>query len=299
MRCFFRTTLLLGGLLIIVTGCKTTGTAATAETVYEGTSVSPDAVAVAEGALEEGRFREALDLFGRMLQRDPENARAKLGIAEVHRASGAFGQALAEFDRLTASPEVRLAAMQGKGICLLLTGKEEEALEVLAEVVSEDPSRWRAWNALGRIHDGRRQWTEAQEAYRKAAAAAPEAAVVHNNWGMSSMAQSRYEEAADKFSKSLALKPDLETARTNLRLALAFQGKYAESMSGVGDKEMARVLNDVGFVALLRGDSARAEAYFVRAIEASPRYYDAAWRNLRYLASLEDIETANNPGGKN
>jgi Flp pilus assembly protein TadD len=48
-------------------------------------------------------------------------------------------------------------------------------------------------------------------------------------------------------------------------------------------------LNNVGYVALLRGELKRAEAYFLRAIESSPSFYQPAAENLRLLGGMKQI----------
>lgn len=46
------------------------------------------------------------------------------------------------------------------------------------------------------------------------------------------------------------------------------------------------VLNNIGYVAILRGDYDVADAYLNQAIAASPSYFTQAQRNLQYLESI-------------
>ena len=50
--------------------------------------------------------------------------------------------------------------------------------------------------------------------------------------------------------------------------------------------------NDVGFIAMRQGDHAIAERYFHKAIGHSPRYFEAAQRNLM---ELEDRSASGEP----
>ena len=246
------------------------------------------AIELGEAALAEERFADAAARFQEALQRDPDNARARLGLAEAFLGTGATAQALATFESLEEPGEPAQAARQGRGIALVLGGRAEEGRDLLLEAVADDPGLWRAWNALGRSYDRERQWARAQESYERALGANPEAAIVHNNLGFSYLGQGRYDEAAARFGRALELAPELRAARTNLRLALAFQGRYAEAVAGVPPNDLPRVLNNVGYAALLLGDHDRARAFFQRALEASPNFYEPAWRNLQYLGQLED-----------
>jgi Tfp pilus assembly protein PilF len=240
-------------------------------------------VETAKGLLEREQHRNAAQLFVQALDQQPDNAEAKLGLAETYLATGAVRQAQAAFDELAAGgpATVEIAAKQGLGISLLLIGQADKAQDVLLRVVDADPSAWRAWNALGRCHDLKERWTEAEQAYAMALKAKPDAYAVHNNAGMSLLAQARHGEAEGRFLDALALRPDFDLARNNLRFALALQGRYRDAFAGAGRQELPAVLNNVGYAAMLRGDSDRAKAYFARAMEASPHFLEIAHENLQ------------------
>ncbi len=104
--------------------------------------------------------------------------------------------------------------------------------------------------------------------------------------------QRRLEEAVTDFNRALRIDPEFEVARENLRLALAWQGKYVHAMAGAPDTDMARILNNVGFIALMRGDYGNAEAYLLRAMEVDPRYNAPAARNLTYLKQVRELAEA-------
>jgi hypothetical protein len=68
-----------------------------------------------------------------------------------------------------------------------------------------------------------------------------------------------------------------------LRLAQAWQGRYDDAIRGASDRVLPQRLNDVGYVAMLRGDLGTAESLFLRAIAASPTYDTVAYKNLEEL----------------
>ena len=49
-------------------------------------------------------------------------------------------------------------------------------------------------------------------------------------------------------------------------------------------------LNNIGFVAMKKGNCARAELYFTQAMKASPAHYDKAQRNLQYVRQLRSAQ---------
>ena len=252
-----------------------------------GAMSAPGAFDVAQNALGEERYGDARNWFRKVLQAEPHNERAKLGLAETYLGDGLRQDALNLFDELASSPAVGAEALQGRGIALLAAGEEEAARTALEAAVTRDATLWRAWNALGLLFDGNQNWVAAADAYAKAAAAAPASAVPHNNWGVSLMTQERYEEAAERFARAIALAPDSEATRTNLRLALAFQGRYVEAMAGVQQEDIPTILNNIGYVAMLRGEKDRAKAYFLRSMELSPNFNERAARNLQVLEGTE------------
>jgi len=184
------------------------------------------------------------------------------------------------------------ARQAGRGARPLPTRRHsDEARVVLVALLEERPDLWRAWNAIGFLHDRSGDWSEAETAYRAALEAAPPDAApsILNNLGVSAMAQGRYDEAAGYLRQALAADAGLEVSRANLRLVLGMQGRYAEAMAGLALGETPAVLNNLGYVAMMQGDLARAEAYFQRALEASPSYYETAAGNLALLSGTRGV----------
>lgn len=245
-------------------------------------------VEIGNGLLEQGQYQEATKIFGKALGMQSDHVGAKLGVAESFLGVGALQRAYAAFTELTAIAAVNVPARQGQGIALLLLGKTDKARTLLQAVVSDDPGAWRAWNALGRCYDLAASWQESAHAYDMALKAKPKAPVVQNNIGMSLLSQGRYAEAEARFLEALAGRSDFETARNNLRFAIAMQGRYRDAFAGVARADLPVVLNNVGYAALLRGEKKRAEAYFQRAIETSPHFFELAYNNLQQAKGSGD-----------
>jgi Flp pilus assembly protein TadD len=239
------------------------------------------AVAEADAALAKGDFNTARQGYRKVLTLVPGNSAARLGLGEVELVAGDPHQALDHFATVAAADQtLRPGALQGQGITLLKLHQPEAATPILKEAVTLDPGLWRAWNALGSIADSHHDWAAADEAYTKALSAKPDAAIVYNNLGISRMMRQDYTGAEQNFAKALALNPRLDEAVANLRLAQAWQGRYDDAIRGASDQALPQRLNDVGYVAMLRGDLGTAESLFLRAIAASPTYDTVAYKNL-------------------
>jgi Flp pilus assembly protein TadD len=275
--------------LLLLAGCATTEgpNASTAKVEAERVAQrSAELVEHGESALAAGQLSEAQRLFSRVLGADPGHPRAKLGLAEVQLASGHPKEALSLFEEVQKEESLSAVALQGKGIALLLTGNAVSAHRALQDALRQDASLWRAWNALGQYFDGVRAWEDASRCYEKALALQPDAAIVFNNLGVSFVLRGRYPESANYFREALAHASGDQVIRGNLRIALAWQGRYVEALAGVTEDDAPTVLNDIGYVALLRGDHAISEGYLSRAMQESPSFFSKAWKNLRYLATL-------------
>jgi Flp pilus assembly protein TadD len=132
----------------------------------------------------------------------------------------------------------------------------------------------------------------AANSYNKAIEGNPDSIMIYNNRGFSMLMQKRLEEAVEDFNRVLRMDPEFDIARENLRLALAWQGKYVHAMAGAPVNDMPRILNNVGFIALMRGDYENAEAYLLRAMEVDPSYNETAARNLTYLRQVRELAKA-------
>ncbi len=298
--------LFLSGLLY---GCQTTGFDEESERLElqptaELEPAELETIELAERALADGRLKDAGLLLERYLFTYPNDPRGRLGAAELYLARRNTGIALEQFRRIveprktasasaesaserdgeeaqspsealpavTPSPKLMARAHQGYGIAALLIGDRATAHLQLTKALESDPSLWRAWNALGAYHDGERDWVASERDYDNALRLRPQDPAILNNLGFSLMMQGRMPESAAALQTALRLDPGSAVIETNLRLALAKQGDYRRAAAGSKDeKELARALNNVGYVALVRGDYDEAEAYFQQAMLADKK----------------------------
>lgn len=265
---------------------------ASIEDLVQPEAADPDTILLAERAIREGRYDDAALLLERVLHTYPDDPRGILAVGELQLAKGHPTEALPIFARILQDPDYMEKANQGYGICLLLIGDEDLAAKHLREAVEADPQLWRSWGALGAYYDGKEEWVEAAASYQRALELKPDNANVLNNYGFSLFMQDRLDEAIDSLQTAFRLDPSSEQIKTNLRLAYARKGQYVRALSGSKENEKATNLNNVGYMALLRGDYDEAEVYFIQAMEADPRYNETAALNLDYLRTLRDLEAS-------
>jgi Flp pilus assembly protein TadD len=246
-------------------------------------ALTDQAVADIEHAIDEKRFIDAGSTIDMAVLSGSKDPRLGLLSARLALARGRYDQALDQFRQAEAAPQTRAAAMEGEGLVLALSGRENEAAPVLKKTVAEYPKSWKAWNALGGAYDDQGKWAEADDAYAHALAASDAPAIVVNNRGYSYLLRNRLDDAIADFVEALRQRPDLEAARTNLRLAMALKGEYARATSGAQKGAEAALLNNAGFAALVRGDYTQAEALLQQAMARKGEYYDLAAANLELV----------------
>ena len=244
-------------------------------------------IAKIQRALDEGRYVDAAKLLDAAVLAGGDDPRVTMLIGDLALARGQYADALASFKEVEARSETRARAMQGEGIALSLMGRRDDAVAMLQKAVTEDPSAWRAWDALASEYDNRRDWPRAEEAYDHAISDSDGAAVVLNNRGFSRLLQGRLDDSVADLVQALQKKPDLAAARTNLRLAMAMKGEYDRALAGGTGHDDAVLLNNVGFAAMMRGDYPKAEELFTKAIAAKGEFYDRASANLVVVHTLE------------
>jgi Flp pilus assembly protein TadD len=249
-------------------------------------SVSDNIIANIQRSLDEQRYLDAGNTLNQVLVTGAGDPRLVVLTGELNLARARYGDALSSFRSVESLPAVRARALQGAGIALSLLGRSDDALTTLQSAVTEDPSAWRAWSAIGAEYDRRRDWPQAETAYDHAIANSNGAASVLNNRGFSHLLQNRLDEAVADFVAALQKKPDLAPARTNLRLAIAMKGDYSRAVAGAGRDDQAALLNNAGFAAMARGDYAQAENLLAQAMKAKGEFYARASANLELAQGI-------------
>lgn len=202
----------------ILTGCnKTTGqlgassnlaTASTTPVSYEALAdlgekwqASPTDVnkglAYANGLEGLGQQREALEVYQKLAQAEPKNAKL----------TGLYGRKL------------------------MMAGQTEQAIPVLERAEQNGDTDWRVMSALGSAYDQKGLYAKAREQYAKALAADPQNLAVMNNLAMSYALEGKLKEAEAELRKADAMPRSKSEPRIrqNLALVVGLQGRFDEA----------------------------------------------------------------------
>ena len=213
---------------------------------------------------------EAIERFGEAVWRDPKLAvaYAYLGYYQ-HGTEGATSmhQALMLEEGL---PEAERLLIEE--LAALRAGDNEKAKALATRVAELYPSDWHAQLDLGNRFYAEHKYAEAEQAFGKAAAFGPGAAVVFNELGYLNLVQHRFEPAVVQFRKYAELRPDEPNTFDSIgetQLAMGQLDDAEKSFRKAADMKFSYAWNGVAEARFLRGD-------FAGGMEALGRSRDAA-----------------------
>lgn len=245
------------------------------------------AMSLGAASIDARQKERAIAAFQQASGLKPDDPDSLLALAEAAIAGRDFEKAIQAINRVDklngAGTDGRLE--QAKGVVAFHTGRLEDAMVELSAAVRLDSSHWRAWTTLGRAHMRKGNVDEARSAFTHAARHAPEMASARNDIGMTHLITRDPHRAIEQFERAIALDPDFELARANMRIARAMLKDYQTAIAGTVPSDLADVLNNVGYLAMVNGDYEVADSYLRRAVEHSPTYHAAAVANLDLLSN--------------
>jgi Flp pilus assembly protein TadD len=248
-------------------------------TEYPITSAE-DGIRRGDLAYREGKLDLAIYLYVQSLSFDATRPEAFVKIGAVHEQKGNAALAEKAYELALEREPDNAAVCERLGLMYLKSGRDAEAPALFERAVTIDPKRWRSYNGLGVLADRRGDFTAAIGYYNKALAIDPAAAMVMNNRGYSRFLAGDLPGAEADLQTAIRLGAK-GSVWTNLGRVQAMQGRYAEGLESLlQDKDLAHAYNLLGEAAMERGDFDSGKRYFESAISESPRYFEAAQKNL-------------------
>jgi predicted O-linked N-acetylglucosamine transferase (SPINDLY family) len=166
-----------------------------------------------------------------------------------------------------------------------------------AQILAADADNSDALNLLGIIKAQSRQPLEAAGLLRKAAAARPDSATVHNNYGNVLRDLARNAEALESFDRALQIQPNYAEALCNKGAALQAMGRLDEALRNYDEAVRVRpgyveahYNRGVALQDLRRFEEA-AQSYG-RALQLQPTFAEAHYNTGNVLLELKRFEEA-------
>lgn len=209
----------------------------------------------AETLIELGRSEQAVELLGKALASEPNDAklwcqlaRAQLGLGRNQEVLEAAGQAIA----LAPDDEYghRLASY-----ALSEFGKHRQAAQAARECVRLAPDRWATHARLAETlaFTVRGRWGHARRAAERAVALAPDEPNAHLALAMVAFQSGRRRQARKILQQVLRLQPDNHFALHHLARLAWDSGKFGSAVTGFGDALSVKINQEtIGQLARLR-----------------------------------------------
>ncbi len=310
------TILIFFAVSIVLSGCSTTSTVgdqgnnsesfSDLDEFYDGESeliysnkelpetaksaTAKDIIILGDAALAHGNTDQALYQYVKAIDLDNNSDIALYKIGDIHSKRGNTEKAIKAYEMALKINPDHGGANEGLGQLLLSKRKYDEARYHLTKAEANGAAfNWRIYNSLGVISDLENDYKQAIIHYEKALNLQPELPLILNNMGYSRYMLGDWDSAEKYYRKAVLYDKYFERAWRNLGLLYIRKGDYEEAVSAFTQVEnLHEAYNDVGFICMLNGKYDISEAFFKRAIKLSPRYYEAANRNLRKNRQLSN-----------
>jgi protein O-GlcNAc transferase len=231
-------------------------------------------------AHQRGQHEVAIGHLRRSLAIDARQPEVYNNTGEAYRALGQIDNAAACYRRALALNPGFAAAYVNLGIVLHAQGHVAEAEASLRRAVELQPQSAAAHRNLGIVLQGQGRLAEAVACYQRAVELNPAFFQALCSLGNARAELGELDEAATCYRKALELAPDFVDALCNLAYVLRAQGQLDEALACCRRAVqlapgLAHAHNNLGEVQRLRGELIEAEASCRRAIALDPRLAQA------------------------
>jgi serine/threonine-protein kinase len=251
------------------------------------------------------KVENAITLFGRALEKDPNYPAATAGLGEAYwrKFQLTHDHQWADAAVSTCQKAVQLgpdlaAAHYCLGRALSTQGGYEKSVEQYRRALDLDPGSDDVYGGLAAAYEKLGRMEEAEKLYKQAITVRPAYWATYNWLGLFYMSHARYDEAAAMFNQVTSLAPDSFIGFYNLGGIRVLQGKYGEAIPllerSLGIRPTANALSNLGTAHFQMRRYAESATDFERAVKLDSKSYEI-WGNLGdayYWASGRRAEAA-------
>jgi tetratricopeptide (TPR) repeat protein len=250
------------------------------QALTDGLHVLPDSVLlqdqVARAYYRFGRFKEAEEAFGRLVQADPKDTQSLLyrGLARLRQKR--YAEAQEDFNQLGQLEENSPSQLYGLGLSLLWQGKQAEAEKALLKVIELNPQAVPAYTQLAFLYDKQGKTAKAVELLKRGHESAPRSYDLAMLLSAAYMDQKNYAGAEAVYLDALAQGEGKTQIRFQMAVLYDKWDKFPKAEATLkalleDEPKNAQALNYLGYSWVERGgDLKAAEALIRRALEQDP-----------------------------
>ncbi len=174
-------------------------------------------------------LNQSRDYWAKAYRKSPKDKTIGMNFAQVLRMTGRNEQALAVMQQIViANPDDR-SVLSAYGKALAGAGNLKKALTVIQRAYTPDDPDWRLLSAQGAILDQLGESKQARILYRKALDLAPSEPAVLSNLGMSYLLTGDLRTAEIHLRDAIRAPRANSRVRQNLALVIGLQGRFGEA----------------------------------------------------------------------
>jgi len=255
------------------------------------------AIEIAVGHHQSGRYREAEHVYLQVLSVDPANFDALHLLGVVAHQQGDHQRAIDLISKAVSVSGSNAVAYNNLGESYRALGRNRDAEACYEKSLAlGDHYAEPAYN-LGNLFRGEGRLEQARASYEQAVAAQPEFAEAHYNLGNVFKDQGEADAAAGCYRKVLALRPGFAECHLSLGNVLKDRGELEEAGACYGralalQPQFVAALVNLGNVLREQGKTAEAKAHYEKAGSLNPGFADAHVNLAHVLRELGDAEKA-------
>jgi serine/threonine protein kinase/tetratricopeptide (TPR) repeat protein len=236
------------------------------------------------------KVENAITLFGRALEKDPNYAAAAAGLGEAYWRKFQlthdhqwFDSAVSTCQKASQLDPKLAAAHSCLGRAFNSQGIYEKAAEQYRRALDLDSNSDDAYGGMAEAYEKLGRLDEAEKLYKQAITVRPAYWATYNRLGLFYMSHAHYDEAADMFIQVTSLAPDSFIGFYNLGGVRVLQGKYGEAIPflerSLSIRPTANGLSNLGTAHFQMRRYAESATDFERAVKLDSKSYEL-WGNL-------------------
>ena len=244
-----------------------------------------DQAEIGDLLLAAGNPEESVSYFQNALATEPERADLRRGLAVSLARAKRYPESARIYQEMIALGQAEPVDRMEYALVQARLQKWDEVRNIVTALPGGlNTSRRHMLDAV--LADHEQRWAAADAAYARAETLTTNPAGVLNNWGVSLMSRGDHARAEKTFERSLSFNSRLFSAKNNLAIVRGLQGNYQLPVVPMTEKEKAIILNNLGLIALRKGEKRIAKGLFAAAVDTHPQHYGAA---ADRLAALEAV----------
>jgi tetratricopeptide (TPR) repeat protein len=183
--------------------------------------------------LAKGDLELARAAFQRVLEQEPTNRRALLGIARTAKAAGEMAEAIQHLSLLHAQDSHDVEVAVSLALALFSAGREDEAMDNLRLAVSQEPRFASFFAVRGSIQLAKQDWAGAIRDLRKAVNLRPDWVYARNVLGIAEAKSGNLSGAERRFREAIRVGPMYTEPLLNLVTLLMHQRRWNEILDNI------------------------------------------------------------------